>query len=107
MEPMRRIPPSHGLVQWNYLWGNRKENKIFIRYVAAASQRRLAAGDKSDNRIGIQGTPGYLQLDIGCQFLWKDIRIATSMQNISNEYVKVHGSGVAMPGRSISLVIEF
>ncbi len=107
MEPMRRIPPSHGLVQWNYLWGNRKENKIFIRYVAAASQRRLAAGDKSDNRIGIQGTPGYLQLDIGCQFLWKDFRIATSMQNISNEYVKVHGSGVAMPGRSISLVIEF
>jgi len=48
-----------------------------------------------------------MQLDIGIQFLWKDIRIATTVQNLSNQYIKVHGSGVAMPGRSINLVIEF
>ncbi len=106
-EPMRRIPPSNGLVQWNYLWGKEKSNRVFIKYCAAAAQRKLAAGDISDNRIGKNGTPGYLQLDIGVQFLWKDIRIATTMQNLSNEYIKVHGSGVAMPGRSINLIIEF
>jgi outer membrane receptor protein involved in Fe transport len=106
-EPMRRIPPSNGLVQWNYLWGKEKSNRVFIKYSAAAAQRKLASGDISDNRIGKNGTPGYLQLDIGMQFLWKDIRIATTMQNLSNEYIKVHGSGVALPGRSINLVIEF
>ena len=106
-EPMRRIPPSNGLVQWNYLWGKEKSNRVFVKYSAAAAQRKLASGDISDNRIGKNGTPGYLQLDIGIQFLWKDIRIATTMQNLSNEYIKVHGSGVAMPGRSINLIIEF
>lgn len=106
-EPMRRIPPSNGLLQWNYLWGKDKSSRLFIKYSAAAAQRRLAAGDISDNRIGKNGTPGFMQLDIGIQFLWKDIRIATTVQNLSNQYIKVHGSGVAMPGRSINLVIEF
>jgi hypothetical protein len=94
-------------LQWNYLWGKDKSSRLFIKYSAAAAQRRLAAGDISDNRIGKNGTPGFMQLDIGIQFLWKDIRIATTVQNLSNQYIKVHGSGVAMPGRSINLVIEF
>jgi hemoglobin/transferrin/lactoferrin receptor protein len=107
VEPMRRIPPINGLIQMNYLYGKKQQNRIFIRYLASSFQRRLAAGDISDNRIGTHGTAGFIQLDFGLEFLLNNVRIATGVQNISNEIVKVHGSGVLMPGRSISLVIQF
>jgi len=106
-EPMRRIPPANGLIQLNYLYGKHRQNRVFMRYVASNYQRRLAAGDISDNRIGTHGTAGFIQLDFGLEFLYNNVRIATGVQNISNEIVKVHGSGVVMPGRSINLMFQF
>jgi outer membrane receptor protein involved in Fe transport len=107
VEPMRRISPENGLIQLNYLYGKQRQNRVFMRYMASNFQRRLAAGDISDNRIGTNGTAGFIQLDFGLEFFLNNVRIATGMQNISNEIVKVHGSGILMPGRSVNLIIQF
>ncbi len=106
-EPMRRVPPLNGMLQMNYLFGKNQNQSIFCRYTASKSQTRLASGDISDNRIGRDGTLGFVQFDLGYQILLMDYRITVCMQNLSNEYVKIHGSGVPMVGRNFTLLLVF
>jgi len=106
-EPMRRVPPLNGMLQMNYLFGKNRNQTVFLRYTASGSQTRLASGDISDNRIGQNGTAGFVQFDLGYQILLNDYRIAVCMQNLSNEYVKIHGSGVPMAGRNLTLLFSF
>jgi len=106
-EPMRRIPPSNGLIRVEYLPGSGWCNQIFFQYIASAGQKRLAKADIQDNRIGANGTPGFVQFDIGAEFQIKKITVVVAVQNLSNEIVKIHGSGILSPGRNLSLSLSF
>ncbi len=110
-EPMRRIPPFNGSIRFDYLFKNigkfSTKRSLYIEYVSAHAQNRLAAADISDNRIGKNGTPGFNQFNIGIRLTRNTQVIECSMQNLSNQIVKIHGSGIYQPGRSIVLVIKF
>ena len=103
-EPMRRIPPfmCSGLVSYSSDFGT-------LRGVVRmnSNQKRLSSGDVSDNRIGPNGTPGFIVLDlgysIGLNWFKMPINLSIQGQNLANVLAKYHGSGVFIPGRSAVL----
>jgi hypothetical protein len=104
---MRRIPPANGLIRIEYLPVNGWCKNIFFQYIASAGQKRLAKADIQDNRIGANGTPGFVQFDMGAEFQFKRSTIVFLVQNLSNEIVKIHGSGINSPGRNASIALMF
>ncbi|MGF7214529.1 iron complex outermembrane receptor protein/hemoglobin/transferrin/lactoferrin receptor protein [Spirosoma lacussanchae] len=101
-EPFRRIPPLNGRVGLTYQragWWARAE------YLYAQAQTRLAQGDKDDNRIGKNGTPGWQVLNLNGGYRWKLLTVSAELQNLTNEAYRTHGSGVDGVGRSAWLSV--
>ena len=100
-EPMRRIPPfmCSGLVSYAGDFGTLRG---VVRLNSA--QKRLSSGDVSDNRIGPNGTPGFVVFDFGYSIDLKcfnmPINLSVQGQNLTNVLAKYHGSGVYILGRS-------
>jgi outer membrane receptor protein involved in Fe transport len=105
-EPLRRIPPFNGRLKSIY-----KMNKWFAaaEFQFASHQRRLAQGDKDDNRIPVGGTPGWESLNFFGGYNLSIIQINAGIQNIFNEDYRTHGSGINAAGRNawISLNVIF
>ncbi len=99
-EPMRRIPPLNGwlaLEVRNQHWVARAE------YVAATAQTRLAAGDRSDNRIPIGGTPGWNVCNLSGGWATRHWSVHLGVRNLFDRSYRTHGSGIDAPGRSVWL----
>lgn len=96
-EPMRRVPPFNGR-----LLGKYKAARWFaaVEFRFASAQKRLAQGDKDDNRIGPAGTAAWELFNVygGYKFSW--LHFNAGMQNIFNEDYRMHGSGINGVGRS-------
>lgn len=103
-EPLRRIPPFNGRVRATYT-----KNKwvTTAECLFAAKQTHLAQGDKEDNRIPLNGTPGFAILNAFAGYEWKTIRVQTGLQNIFNKDYRTHGSGINGYGRSVWVHIQF
>ncbi|RXK48250.1 TonB-dependent receptor plug domain-containing protein [Aquirufa rosea] len=97
-EPMRRIPPLHGSVQY-FLQIGRFTTQI--EHVFALSQDRLSAGDKSDNRMNPSGTAGWGVLNVQTTYARKYWQISLQLQNLGDVDYRMHGSGINGVGRSI------
>lgn len=96
-EPLRRIPPVNGraLVTYrNSAWFAAAEWQF------AAAQKRLAQGDKEDNRIPLGGTPGWNLFNLYGGYKWKQVSFSVGLQNLLNEDYRTHGSGINGVGRS-------
>lgn len=99
-EPMRRIPPLNGRAAGLY---RLKNFNISIELLFAAAQRRLAQGDKEDNRIPRGGTPAWRLINWYAGYKFKRIDISTGLQNIFNKDYRMHGSGINSAGRNLFL----
>ncbi len=100
-QPMRRIPPLHGLAgaRWTQpaggLW-------IEGRVRAAGAQTRLSSGDRSDHRIDPNGTPGWVVVSFGAGCpIGSRLEVVGSVENVFNEAYRVHGSGIDSAGRHV------
>jgi hemoglobin/transferrin/lactoferrin receptor protein len=102
-EPLRRVPPLNGRVMSTY-----RQNKLFAtaELCFAAKQNRLAQGDKDDNRIPKEGTPGWKVLNIYSGYTFSFVQLKMGLQNILNEDYRMHGSGINGVGRSIFLSVD-
>jgi outer membrane receptor for ferrienterochelin and colicin len=97
-EPMRRIPPLFGSLELIY---NLDRNfTICLQNLFAGRQDRLASGDKSDNRINPNGTPGWYVMNLTAKFLLQSFKISAGINNIFNAAYRYHGSGIDAVGRS-------
>ncbi len=105
-EPLRRIPPVNGQAGLQY---QKKNIRAGFIYDFAASQHRLAQGDKDDNRIPKGGTPGFQLLNVYSGIEYKTMVLRLYLNNIFNSDYRTHGSGINGMGRSISatLVLNF
>jgi outer membrane receptor protein involved in Fe transport len=99
-EPLRRIPPVNGQLGLQY-----QREKFRVGFIGdfAGWQRRLAEGDKDDNRIKKGGTPGYEVLNFYSGIETKSLAVKLYYNNIFNKDYRTHGSGINGMGRSISL----
>jgi outer membrane cobalamin receptor len=103
-EPVRRIPPFNSWITLHYEKG--KWN-LGINSEQAAAQRRLAQGDKDDNRIPVGGTPGFIVFHAyaGCQM--KKLNYRFYLNNLTNADYRKHGSGINGMGRSVTLALQY
>ena len=99
-QPLRRIPPFNSRMSIGYARGNFSAGLI---YDHASPQRRLEAGDKSDNRIPVGGTPGFNLLNAYAGFEKGFLTTRLYFSNIFNTDYRTHGSGINGMGRAISL----
>lgn len=99
-EPVRRIPPFNGRIA-----GKWSDKNIFMvaEYRYASAQTRLAQGDKDDNRIPPDGTPGWQVLNVYGGISLKELSLNGGICNILNIDYRSHGSGINNMGRSIYL----
>lgn len=99
-EPLRRMPPFTARLGAEY-----GKDRLFggLIFDHANVQRRLEAGDKSDNRIPKGGTPGFNLLNAYGSVALNKVIIRAYLNNIFNIDYRTHGSGINGMGRSVSL----
>lgn len=102
-EPLRRIPPFNGRLMGKY-----RNNKWFAaaEFQFASHQKRLAQGDKDDNRIPAGGTPGWKLLNFLGGYKFAIVQLNAGIQNIFNKDYRTHGSGINGAGRSAWLSVN-
>jgi len=102
-EPLRRIPPLNGRLISTY-----RKNKWFAaaEFQFASGQKRLAQGDKDDNRIPAGGTPGWQLLNFYGGYKFSIVQLNAGIQNIFHEDYRTHGSGINGIGRSAWLSVN-
>jgi outer membrane receptor protein involved in Fe transport len=103
-EPLRRIPPTHGLGGIRY---GRHSWYAAIDMQWALKQERLAQGDKDDNRIPVGGTPGWQVFNLLGGYQGKGMELRATVSNIFNEDYRTHGSGIHGMGRALTLSVMF
>jgi outer membrane receptor protein involved in Fe transport len=103
-EPLRRIPPLNGRLAATY---SIKKFFTTAELLFADKQDRLAAGDKSDNRIPAGGTPGWKVVNLFAGYQLAAVKLNVGLQNLLNEDYRTHGSGINGVGRSAFLSINY
>jgi hemoglobin/transferrin/lactoferrin receptor protein len=101
-QPLRRIPPFNARISAEYLISHLVAG---ISFDHASTQRRLEAGDKSDNRIPAGGTPGFNLLNMHFAYQANNLSFRVYLNNIFNVDYRTHGSGINGIGRSISAMM--
>lgn len=103
-EPLRRVPPINGRILLN---GQYKRWQYGAEWLSAAAQRRLAQGDKDDNRIPKGGTPSWNVMNLYGGYKLGRFQIRLALQNLFNEDYRTHGSGINGIGRSLALMLNY
>lgn len=103
-EPLRRVPPFNGNISLKY-----KLAKLYVKGELAWADRqdRLAQGDRDDNRIPLNGTPGWKVLNIYSGITLRKIHLRGSLQNLFNVDYRTHGSGINGVGRSLWVNMQY
>ncbi|MEM9378641.1 MAG: TonB-dependent receptor [Planctomycetota bacterium] len=106
-DPVRQVPPSR-LMPITTLLGVRYEPvgsnfSVEGRWAHAEDADRLSPRDEGDDtRIPPGGTPGYDVFDLIGTYRFRDsLRLFLSLENITNEDYRIHGSGNNRPGRNL------
>lgn len=100
-EPIRRIPPLFYIGKIQYQPGPRWS--FYAESLNAGRQDRLSAGDLSDNRISMTGTPAWNILNLGLTAKMKSFEFRAGVENLFNRDYRVHGSGINGAGRLLRL----
>ncbi len=98
-QPLRRIPPFNARIGADY---SKSRWAAGLTYDHASPQRRLEAGDKSDNRIPAGGTPGFNLLNLYSGYQHKNLTFKLYWNNIFNADYRTHGSGINGMGSAVS-----
>lgn len=103
-EPLRRVPPFNGNISMKY-----KLTKLYVKgeLAWADKQGRLAQGDRDDNRIPFNGTPGWKVLNIYSGYTFGKAHLRLSAQNLLNVDYRTHGSGINAVGRSLWINVQY
>jgi outer membrane receptor protein involved in Fe transport len=95
-EPLRRIPPAMGRLSLRHDAGHRWV-EVFMQ--GARRQDRLSAGDRRDERIPEDGTPGWATLNVrGGYALARRVHLVVAFENVLDRRYRIHGSGLDAPG---------
>lgn len=101
-ESLQRIPPLTGSVHLRYQAG--PGAWYGVSSVFARRQDRLSPEDRTDPRIPIGGTPGYVIFNLAAGFRpAAGQEVILSLENIGNTKYKTHGSAVFGPGTNLVL----
>lgn len=99
--PLTRIPPLNGISRLT--WQAKRTVWIEAVLIAAASQHRLAPADKTDIRIGADGTAGFGVAHLRAGFNGSSMLagFSVALENVTNKQYRFHGSGFDRPGANL------
>lgn len=110
-EPYPRIPPTQGVLGLRWRDEERRTYAdLFTWMVADFDLDRYTPGNLTDARFPAGGQPGYatLNLRLGHTFgEFENHRVSLSLENITDKYYRVVGSGVDGAGFNAILGYEF
>lgn len=102
--PLTRIPPLNGYSRLT--WQVRRSVWVEAAMIAGMDQRRLAPADKTDWRVGPNGTAGFGALHCRAGFSGGILAgFSVAVENVTNQRYRFHGSGFDRPG--INLVVGY
>ena len=108
-EPVSRIPPTQGIV--GLRWHDRERSSYFDIYTwLVRRQDRYASANLGDIRFIQGGTPGYATLNFRAGTTLGQCdqhRVSISLENITDKYYRVLGSGVDGAGFNAIFGYEF
>lgn len=106
-EPLSRLAPLQGVLttRWEPVGS---QHWIEAWALAADNQDELSLRDQTDtSRIPPGGTPGYTVLGITAGWeVSEDVLATLSVENITDQDYRVHGSGLNAPGRNVITTLE-
>lgn len=104
--PLSRIPPLNGTVELGYRHPSGLMVGAALRW--AALQDRLAVADRSDARIPLGGTPGFVVLDARAAYrVDRALSISVIVENLLDTPYRYHGSSVNGAGRGVLVAVEW
>jgi outer membrane receptor for ferrienterochelin and colicin len=104
-EPLRRIPPTEGMVRID--WTPLARLRLQVQNSFASRQQRLSPLDLSDARIGATGIPSFTVTTVrGIVDLSKRESLSVTVDNVTNSDYKLYGSGFKAPGVGVVLGYE-
>ncbi len=100
-DPLTRTPPLRGSLA---LRREIATGWAEAAVACAAKADRLSPDDLRDTRIPEGGTPGYAVLHLrGAWPVSPDLVLRAGLENVFDRNYRVHGSGIDMPGRNLTL----
>lgn len=103
-QPLTRIPPLNGASRLT--WQSRRLLWAEGALIAASAQHRLAPADKTDVRIGPEGTAGYTVVHLRAGLRQTFLSgLSVALENVTNRRYRFHGSGLDRPG--VNLIISY
>jgi hemoglobin/transferrin/lactoferrin receptor protein len=106
--PLSRIPPDFGTL--GARWQGPQHRRPWVELVLhfAADQTRLSPADRTDSRIGPNGTDGFEVFHLrGGMSFGNSFEATLAVENLSDEEYKYHGSGVFRPGRQAVVGLQY
>lgn len=111
-QPYTRIPPTQGIL--GLRWRDEQRLSYFDLYTWLVNrQDRYNPASLTDSRFyvnGVAATPGYGTLNLRCGTTMGDNlnhRVSLTLENMTNQYYRVLGSGVDGTGASAIMGYEF
>ena len=105
-EPGNRVPPLNSLlaVQWQVADDVQLEPSLWLN----ATQDRLDATDKADNRINANGTGGFAVANVALRYTpaGENYKVHLVGENLLDKGYREHGSGVDGRGRGGGLTVQ-
>ncbi|QDU31785.1 Heme/hemopexin utilization protein C precursor [Anatilimnocola aggregata] len=100
-DPINRIPPTQGVLglRWREL-DRRSYFEVFAWMVNRQDRNSNNPNTVGDSRFYVNGqfaTPGFATLNLRTGTTWGEFdqhRVSLSLENITDQYYRVHGSGV-------------
>jgi len=99
--PLSRIPPTQGILGLRYREPTLRSYFDVYTWMSARQDRLDPVRDVTDERIPLEGTPGFATLNIraGRTIGQGDRhRVSLSLENLTDQPYLVHGSGVLGTG---------
>lgn len=104
--PADRIPPLFGKAGASWHASTNVSLETYVLY--ATRQDRLSATDRSDPRIGPEGTAGWAALNARAAWKASDrFALALRVENLGDRRYREHGTGLDEPGRNFVLTADY
>jgi hemoglobin/transferrin/lactoferrin receptor protein len=104
---LSKVPPLNGIAGLKWKPNKKFYAEFFTRY--AQDQDQLSQEDIADKqRIPEDGTPGYATYNIRFGYQFSDrLNLGIDLENLSDKYYRVHGSGQNAVGRSVMATLHY
>ncbi|MGM0587331.1 MAG: TonB-dependent receptor [Bacteroidota bacterium] len=104
-QPVDRIPPANGWVWLSYEGISALSIRPQMRYTFA--HRRISPDEKDDNRVSVEGTDGFINLQLIAQ--WKvnpDFTLTIKGDNLTNAAYREHASSLDGLARNVTFTLK-